>query len=232
MRRAWGRWLARVMIWLVGLSTWGAPLVGAVQASFLLGLESYARGWTHAGEQLVEAAAADPHDHEARLMLGLMQWAGGRLEAAHATLDGLLSGLPERYRPHLQVLVGRLLLELNQVDQAEALSRQVLADHPGLALGQLTLAEALLSQGRREEALEPLRAARAAGPGVSRVYLLEGQVLASLGRADEAREVLELGARIDPWSAELQLALAQVYEMLALTDRAEHAYRRAAQLGL
>src|SRR5690606_19263458 len=45
MRRAWGRWLARVMIWLVGLSTWGAPLVGAVQASFLLGLESYARGW-------------------------------------------------------------------------------------------------------------------------------------------------------------------------------------------
>lgn len=231
MRRAWGRWVARVMIWLLGLSTLGTPVAAAVQASFLLGLESYARGWTEAGEQLVEAAAADPQDHEARLMLGLMRWAGRRVEKAYTTLEGLIPDLPGEYRPHLEVLVGRLLLELDQVAQAEQVSRQVLAEHPELVLGQLTLAEALLIQGRTEEALEPLKTARTASPDLSRTYLLEGQALASLGRLEEAQEVLEVGVLIDPWSATMQLELAQVYEMLNLSDRAAHAYRRAAQLG-
>lgn len=231
MRRAWGRWMARLMIWLLGLSTLGAPGTAAVQASFLLGLESYARGWTQAGEQLVEAAASEPQDHEARLVLGLMRWAANRVEKAHATLEALIPDLSPEYRPHLQVLVGRILLDLDQVGQAEQVSRQVLEEHPELVLGQLTLGEALLVQGRTEEALEPLKTARTASPGLSRAYLLEGQALASLGRWAEAQEVLEVGARIDPWSATMQLELARVYEMLGETDRAAHAYRRAAQLG-
>lgn len=232
MRRAWGRWMARVMVWLLWISSLGAPGAAAVQASFLLGLESYARGWTHAGEQLVEAAASDPQDHEARLVLGLMRWAGNRLEKAQAALESLLPDLPAEYRPSIQALLGRLLLELDQIERAEQVSREVVQARPDLILSQLTLGEALLAQGRTEEALEPLKIARTGSPGLSRAYLLEGQVLASLGRWAEAREVLEVGARVDPWSGAMQLELARVYEMLGEADRAAHAYRRASQLGL
>ncbi|HEY8530925.1 MAG TPA: hypothetical protein VIL08_01640, partial [Limnochorda sp.] len=142
MRRAWGRWMARVMVWLLWISSLGAPGAAAVQASFLLGLESYARGWTHAGEQLVEAAASDPQDHEARLVLGLMRWAGNRLEKAQAALESLLPDLPAEYRPSIQALLGRLLLELDQIERAEQVSREVVQARPDLILSQLTLGEA------------------------------------------------------------------------------------------
>src|SRR5690606_34075257 len=75
MRRSWGRWVARVTIWLLGSSALFVPTAAAFQASFLLGLESYARGWTQAGQELVEEAAADPANTEARLIFGMMQWA-------------------------------------------------------------------------------------------------------------------------------------------------------------
>lgn len=230
MRRTWGRWMAKVTIWLLGFSALFTPVAAALQASFLLGLESYARGWTQAGQELVEEAAADPANTEARLIFGMMQWAEGRPEAAQSTLHGLYRDAGGELRPHLQVLMGRLFLDLNLPGRAEAVTREALAGHPELMLGQLTLGEALLAQGRPADALEPLAAARTGAPDLSAAYLLEGQAHATLGQWEEARRVLEDGIKVDPWSAPMHFTLGQVYEHLNERDRANHSYRRAAQL--
>ncbi len=92
--------------------------------------------------------------------------------------------------------------------------RKAVADRPGEPFARYSLAMALRSAGRMDEAAREFDELRRRSPDYLPTYLMQGQVLEALGRGAEAARAYEEGiacaamARNDHARSELQQALA------------------------
>jgi arylsulfatase A-like enzyme/Flp pilus assembly protein TadD len=91
--------------------------------------------------------------------------------------------------------------------RAVTLARQLLQERPSMPLGHSLLAQALLQSGSDDEALQVMRAARAAKVASPSLLRQLGLSLAERGATDEARAVLSPLAAADDDEAEVALAL-------------------------
>jgi arylsulfatase A-like enzyme/tetratricopeptide (TPR) repeat protein len=95
---------------------------------------------------------------------------------------------------------------LGRLPDAVRLAREVVAERPGMLLGQSLLAQALLESGQTAEALDVMRKARAAKTASDSLLRQLGLTLTEAGRTDEALDILRpLAATGD---AQAQTALA------------------------
>lgn len=139
--------------------------------------------------------------------LAALDYAAGRTDAAHATLNEALSTLPNDVP--LLTLKSRWLAREGKLDEAVANARKAVAVDANAANAQYALGVALAARGETEEATkaftETLRInpqASLAQIGMSRMLLAKGDPAGALGHAQAARKA-------QPTSPEARLEVAR-----------------------
>lgn len=133
-------------------------------------------------------------------------------------------------------LKGQALLASGQPSEVVALLRPYLADHPRDTSAHDLLAQALVAQGKRIEALQVLVTAHRRDPRAAEPLLIEGELAASLGQLPTAENVLEASLRRMPASEPLLhrvdalVALTQVQLTLGRIDAAAQSQKALARL--
>jgi tetratricopeptide (TPR) repeat protein len=176
---------------------------------------------------LKEAARLRPCDRLTRFHLGMLYYTTSRFAAAESELREAVRLGPE-FAPAWDTL-GLALEELGRDEAAieayrraiELGARQRLRDpSPHLNLGKF-----LVSKGRYEESLPPLRKAlEFDGHSAEAAYQL-GKALNKLGRAGDAVKALTQAARSDPAYAEPHYLLSRIYLGQGRAEEAEREMR-------
>ncbi|MEM6783666.1 MAG: tetratricopeptide repeat protein [Bacteroidota bacterium] len=138
---------------------------------------------------------------EAQFLLGVVAHQLGRLEFALPAYEAAVEveAIPQRLEALARARHDALLAEgTGDGDQIDALFVRALALQPALATVRTSRAAFLHSQGRRAEALDELRAARAERPSWHPAAFLEGLVYLEQGNADAARAAFRDAVRLDP----------------------------------
>lgn len=126
---------------------------------------------------------------------------------SHHTID-LSPGDAVRFK-------GQALLASGQASEAGALVRAYLANHPKDTPARDLLAQALVAQGKRSEALQALATAHRDDPNAAEPLLIEGELAASLGQPRNAQNALQAALKRMPASEPL---LHRVAALIALTQ--------------
>ncbi len=103
-------------------------------------------------------------------------------------------------------LLGWILAESNQLEEAEKLLRQAVRTTPGNAKAQEDLGTVLLNLNRPQEALEYLERAQALRPPRAPLFSKLGGAYQKLGRFEEADAALKKAAELSPVQAKLEEA--------------------------
>ena len=166
----------------------------------LRALELRGQAWRK-GRSAAKAAAdyrrvleLDPSRNEARWQLGLCLLDMGSYEEAVAELEPI-----DRLRPNdpeVQVRLARAYNMLDRPDQARALLRRVLDDHPEHGLALRTLGQLALMHRRPAEAEPWLRKASRALPDYYQTHWFLFQALSQLKHVEEAQKVMRKAERI------------------------------------
>jgi uncharacterized protein (TIGR02466 family) len=117
--------------------------------------------------------------------------------------------------------------EAGFIQEAERSYRQVLADYPGHAGASYLLGTLAERCGRRDMAVEFLRAAVDAEPGEPRYLIHLGGLLVQQGRLDEALALFQVATRNYPDRGEFHEKLGLLYHQLSQVKEAIACYRRA-----
>ena len=156
--------------------------------------------WGAADRHIAEALAADPQTYEARLLQGESFIARGDLEGALASYRATTQMFPDFAVARANV--AGLLLDLQRLDEAEAVIGQSLAQHPDFALLHFQMARAQALRGQWTMARETMqRLPREWKRDFPAATLLEGEIEAALGNHAMAR-TLYAGLVDDPRFAE------------------------------
>ena len=164
------------------------------------------------------ALALESDNREANRILGLVYAALAEQPAAAQTLD--MAGAPEELTakavdhlrradsmqtvdPSLHYSLGRMLLRKRDYAAAVDVLRRLQDEQPGVSDAALMLADALLGQGRTEEAQKTLEAAIAQTPGFVRGRVRLAEVYERSGRWADAAEQYSLAAVRAPRSGEM-----------------------------
>ncbi|MDQ6525652.1 helix-turn-helix transcriptional regulator [Nocardioides sp. LHD-245] len=171
------------------------------------------------------------------------------LALATRALGLLGEGQDARNLARLRLELGRLQLALDPPDAAQALVqleraneelRGTSASRAEIAQAQVVLAHALIVDGRPEQALDVVIAARDATPGQASLGAAEAatahaEALAELGRTDEAIDVCREATALltalpgaDRWVAQAWCELAELFDVLGETAAAHAAFKSAA----
>jgi len=118
--------------------------------------------------------------------------------------------------------------QAGRLDQAEALYRRVLLEHPSQPEALHLLGIILSQRGQHEAALELLRKAVAIHPRSADFQSNLGIVLANLGRTQEALEAFEQALRLRPGHAQAQSNLGGALRAAGRMDEAIEAFGKAA----
>jgi predicted TPR repeat methyltransferase len=184
-------------------ATVDAPsLTAAARAAFAGGdLEA-------AGNLAAAALALEPHGAATLNLLGSIDFAAGRIDAAESRYRRALSADPSLDRARFNL--GLVSLERGDAAGAIALIAQALA-HGGSAEDHLMLGNLLHAEGRVDEALGHWRSATTIDPGTGAPWLNLGSVERSRGRLGAARAALEQAQALWPNSAAVlnELGLVQ-----------------------
>jgi tetratricopeptide (TPR) repeat protein len=119
--------------------------------------------------------------------------------------------------------IGKILLD-KKPDSAVAFLTTALKKHPESFLLKLTLARALYSQEKTEEALAVCNEILSVNPQQVDVLKLSADLLLKLGKTDESVKMLESAYALTPYDMELNFSLANSYaesnntKVLALCD--------------
>ena len=156
--------------------------------------------------------------------------------AAADTLDQAIASDPS---PDLLLEAADLRAALGELDRADALVAQALAERPGWSAALVERAEILLARARDaddpqaylDRAIDSYRAAAAAEPGSERTVRRLAELLARGGHPDEAIARLESFAGSGPLPEPLALLLARLYLHAGRLADAENLLRTAAAGG-
>lgn len=156
-------------------------------------------------------------------------------EADALWMNGVYPAALDRYRAYLATHAGGpfatyalrreagCLMRLNRDDEAIPLFRKVVTLAPTHGDSRLDLAVLLRGKGALDEALEHLRAARAALPELGTYAMAAGTTYLHMGRLEEGIAELETAVARRPTWAQAQGALAAaLYDAGRLDDAAAH----------
>ena len=136
------------------------------------------------------------------------------------------AGEAEGLRATPRVQMARRLLELGELDHAEAMLEKETEGAPSLE-ASLTYAELLLKRKRPEKALALLRTAKKSYPASPRLDVGIAGALASQGNQEEAIKVLRDVIQISPQIWEAHFTLGEIYEARGEKERAISSYKEA-----
>jgi tetratricopeptide (TPR) repeat protein len=160
-----------------------------------------------AAEAFRQAALLNPSDVESWRILGgilveLRRWQDGAAcqERVMRLAPCVLHGLE----------LGETLYELNRLDEAEQVVRQVLALEPRSANATGLLAQIVTEQGRHEEGVHLARRIRTADPAALEPRVVLAGVLSLTGKKDEALQEANAAVDIAPGDPRAHYALGNV----------------------
>ncbi|HEX9374469.1 MAG TPA: tetratricopeptide repeat protein, partial [Roseiflexaceae bacterium] len=165
---------------------------------------------------------------EAAFELGHVYIEQGQVERALAVYRQAAASRPDEpaYR---RGIAGALRL-LNQLDEAETILRELLAEDSADAATHAELGQVCASAGRPHDAIACFTKAVALQPASAEYYGQLGQLRRALGDLPGARAAMQRAAELDPSNAALQYALGQACEESDEPDGAIVAYRYAIRL--
>ncbi len=117
-----------------------------------------------------------------------------------------------------------------QLDEADAIYRQLLAIDPANVEAVHLLGVVTFSRGQFQPAIELMQRSIAMNPAVPRFHNNLGNALIDMGRFEEAIATLETALRLDPTLAAAHYNLGNALSRLRRWDEAVVAYRRALAL--
>lgn len=172
--------------------------------------------------------AAAPGDVRALLDLAQVHWRAGRYEEGNRILETLVTQPPPK--PKLGLEYARSLMRQSRFVQAERHFKRacgsLACDADALALW----VDALLENGRFEEAASRYREAVAKAPEQVAARHRLGRLLLLVGDAASARKELEAAASLAPGDAAVTLDLGRAQEATGDALRAEASLRAALKL--
>jgi len=107
----------------------------------------------------------------------------------------------------MRVLFGTILVRQNEFALAEKELRDVISRWPDIPKAHRELANALIAQGRGDEAIESYRRVIELTPGSAVAHRDLSMAFKSLGRMDEAKQALDESFELDPDRKELVIAV-------------------------
>ncbi len=145
-----------------------------------------------------------------RMLLAQVAWAENRLDAAEVHARAALEAAPG---PEQRQNLGAILLDRQQLDEAQLLFGEALAEAPELPQAHANLGRLWLNLGRPADALPNLRSAASALPASPAVVAQLGEGLRRAGELEQARLAWDSVLALDPGNGP---AVAEA-GMLALT---------------
>ncbi|MCO6187306.1 tetratricopeptide repeat protein [Rhizobium sp. L1K21] len=175
-----------------------------------LALEAYsARRFQEAERICRNICAQDPPPIEAMHLLGLIEMAQGRLEAAIETLTVVTECQPDDATAWNNL--GIALRKHGRLLEAIAAFENAVAYRPTYPDALYNLAVALTDTGKRGSAIEPLHRCLSHAPGHAGARFLLGDLLADAGNHEEATAHLERYLRENPGDVDgARMRLAQM----------------------
>lgn len=192
-------------------------------------LDAYRRGDARTAESVCRTMLARSPDHRDALdLLGLIAFAGGRLDDAIAAFEASARQPPPRAVAWARLgaaqgALGRPLAALTSFDQALSLDGR----DPGVWINR---GLALAALGRGEEAVASHDRAIALDPNLAEAFAGRGAALASLGRPEDALASLDRALNLKPGLAEAHNDRGVVLARLGRATEAVEAHARAAAL--
>jgi tetratricopeptide (TPR) repeat protein len=144
-------------------------------------------------------------------------------------VENLLARHPEV--PEALHTAAMLYADLQKIPEAQELWRKCVRLAPHQAGPYVGLASAAMELGQDEQAIDTLKAARAAGCSTPEIYHEQAAALAKLGQLEEAVQVAQDGLRAFPESAENRLQLGQLQIQLGEYPVAEATLREVLARG-
>jgi len=126
--------------------------------------------------------------------------------------------------------LGSLHADAGRFRQAEQASRVAMDLLPGVAEPKINLVNALISQGRRDEATALCDVIRAEDPARPGIWHSLGLAFKALGRMQDAEQCLTTAARSDPGNAAALCALGEIKAARNDVAQALSLYRRSREL--
>lgn len=175
-----------------------------------------------AGACLRNAAILDPENSRWQYLLGVHYEETGFLDkAVDSYRESLI--LDRAYLPGY-IRLGRVLVELNRLEEAQAAFQVVLNANPESAAALAGQGQVAFERGEYDKAVGLFRRALAADPEASSLHYRLGQAYRALGQTEQARAELEKAGERIPTVEDPLLAFVQAH-----TRGAEHYLQSAAQ---
>jgi predicted O-linked N-acetylglucosamine transferase (SPINDLY family) len=171
--------------------------------------------------------AAGDDQIERAMRAALADHAAGRLDAARAGYQSILSQRPDHARAMHSL--GVLEKALGRADLAVELISRAIAIQPDAAEFHNNLGDALLALGRTENAVVALERALQLSPGYVKAYNNLGLARLKQGRTAEAEGALLRAVSYQPNYSKALANLGAVYTQSARHGEALECYRRAVQ---
>lgn len=187
----------------------------AWQARGLLALEQTER----ALDLAARAATAIPPIPEAKSLYAEILFRAGRHDDAIRVLREAAREFPKEPEP--REILSSFLRTLGQLGEAESVARSVVAEQPERAIAHGRLGEALIDQGKFEEALIELTLAQQLAPAHAEWNRLAAHCLVQLGRPEKALELVRGAAAANPGSLDFSLNVARLHSTQADPAAAE-----------
>jgi tetratricopeptide (TPR) repeat protein len=222
---AWG-----LADWCAQTSTrvrWAAGLCGAAVALCALLTPLQVHHWRDSEALWRHALAATKESSAAHNQLAMALADKGKPgEALEHFERGLQLGPYARTYGYM----GRVLLELDNLEEAAKNLQRAVSLEPDWASAHLWLARTRKRQGRPQDAVPEFNAALALNEHLNEARLELVDALAELGDFDKSREQLEILMRADPQSASLHQELGRLYKRQGKLAEAVACYDRALAL--
>lgn len=194
-------------------------------ANRLLAALTMSTGRRADAEQYLRRLAQVADKPEGTIALADYYLQSGRPKDAIARLEPLAS--KDRNLPAARELLARAYAVTGDLAKAKTLSEELLSANPRHVLALLLKARLLEGEGRRDEALQAVRAAIVADPASAEAQFALGRMLVARGETAAAegafREVLRLNPVASAAQVELaglQIAAGKVSESLGLAEQA------------
>lgn len=152
--------------------------------------------WATGAARAIDVLQIDERNGYGWWLLAICREKAGDVRSAIACYESALQLLPE----HSEIAndLGRLALQLGELDVAAQLFAHFLAHHPNHPEGVNNLACVLRDQGRSSEAIEILRESLGANPNEALLWNTLGTVLNEQGDMTNALIFYEEALRLDP----------------------------------
>ncbi len=179
-------------------------------------------------ENLSKAAATDPNNFKAHLLLGRAFTGAGRLPDAIGSFQTALALKPND--PEVYLHLGSVCSRLGALDEAAFMLGHALELRPGMIEASNNLGLVLCRQKKFDESETLLRKALIRAPGQPQLHATLGSVLSETGRVRDALTHLTEAVRLDPDYGEAHSNLGNVLRDLGRIEDAFVAYDKALEL--